>query len=133
MTTEAVDKGHQEWLNAMKANDAEALGRLVTADVVLLPPHQQPVAGRQGVIDWFGSVVQQARTVGVGILEREVIVAGEFAIERGAFTWNVAPTAGGSNFEDHGNWLAIWQRQSDGAWKVKRNIWNSTLPAPTMT
>jgi ketosteroid isomerase-like protein len=129
MSKEAIDKGHVDWLNAMKANDAEALGRLVTADVVLMPPHQPPVSGPQGVINWFGGVVKQARTVGVDIKEREVIVAGDFGIERGAFVWKVAPTAGGSPIEDHGSFLALWQRQPDGAWKVKRNIWNSTLPA----
>src|SRR5262245_10997609 len=123
MSKEAIDKGHVDWLNAMKANDAEALGRLVTADVVLMPPHQEPVAGPQAVINWFAGVVKQARTVEVDIPEREVMIAGDFGIERGAFTWKVAPTAGGSPIEDGGHFLAIWQRQPDGSWKVKRNIW----------
>lgn len=133
MSKEAIDKGHQDWLNAMKANDAQALGRLVTVDVVLMPPHQEPVTGPQEVINWFAGVVKQARTVAVGIPDREVIVAGDFGIERGSFTWKVAPTGGGSHIEDRGHFLAIWQRQPDGSWKVKRNIWNSTLPVPAMT
>ena len=37
---------------------------------------------------------------------REVIVAGDFGIERGSFTWKVAPVAGGSQIEDRGHsWL----------------------------
>jgi ketosteroid isomerase-like protein len=117
----------------MKANDAQALGRLVTEDAVLMPPNQPAVVGRAAVIDWFAGVVKQARTTGVGIPQREVIVAGDWAIERGSFTWKVAPTAGGAPIEDRGNFLAIYQRQTDGAWKVTRNIWNSTLPAPALT
>jgi ketosteroid isomerase-like protein len=133
MSKEAIDKGHEDWLTAMKTNDAEALGRLVAGDVVLMPPHQEPVTGPQGVINWFSAVVKQARTVAVGIQEREVMIAGDFGIERGAFTWKVAPTAGGSPVEDHGHFLAIWQRQPAGSWKLKRNIWNSTLPIPPGT
>jgi uncharacterized protein (TIGR02246 family) len=133
MTREGIDRGHYQWLEAMKANDPAALGRLVTNDVVLMPPHTQPVIGRQGVIDWFATVVSQARTTSVVIHQREVTLAGELAIERGSFTWRVASTPGGSEIDDQGSFLAVWQQQPDGSWKVQRNIWNSTLPLPAMT
>ncbi len=128
MSREAVDKGHEAWLRAMTTNDAAALGQLVTNDVVLMPPHQPAVSGRQGVVNWFTDVVKHARTVAVGVPEREVVVAGDVAIERGSFTWTVVPTGAASNVEDRGNFLAIWQRQADGSWKLMRNIWNSTAP-----
>jgi ketosteroid isomerase-like protein len=76
--------------------------------------------------------VKQVRTVAVDVSQREVIIAGDVAIERGSFTWKVTP-AGGSDVEDHGSFLAIWRRQPDGAWKLARNIWNSTLPLPAIT
>ena len=129
MSRDAVDKGHKSWLDAMTANDAAALAQLVTSDVILMPPHQPPVTGREGVVDWFSDVVKQARTVAVAVPQREVIVSGDVAIERGTFTWKVAPTASPSQIEDRGNFLAIWRRQADGSWKVERQIWNSTLPA----
>lgn len=133
MSRESIDKAHQAWLDAMKANDAQALGRLVTEDAVLMPPNQPAVVGRAAVIDWFAGVVKQARTTDVGVPQREVIVAGDWAIERGSFIWKVAPTGGGAPIEDRGNFLAIYRRQTDGPWKVTRNIWNSTLPAPAVT
>jgi ketosteroid isomerase-like protein len=133
MSRESVDSGHLQWLEAMKANDPVALARLVTDDVVLMPPHIQPVVGRQGVIDWFATVVSQVRTKSVEIRQREVTLAGEWAIERGSFTWKVTPAPGGSDIDDQGSFLAIWQRQPDGSWKVTRNIWNSTLPRLAIT
>jgi len=132
MTSEGVDNAHHLWLAAMEANDPAALGRLATADVVLMPPHDQPVVGQQAVVDWFSGIVSQARTKAVAILEREVIVAGDVAIERGSFTWTVAPV-GGSDIQDRGSFLAVWRRQPDGSWKVARNIWNSMLPLPAIT
>ena len=83
MSTEGVDKGHHQWLQAMETNDPAALGRLVTAEVVLMPPHSEAVVGRQGVVDWFAGVVAQARTKAVGVPRREVMLAGDLAIERG--------------------------------------------------
>jgi len=55
------------------------------------------------------------------------------AIERGSFTWKVAPAPGGAEIDNQGSFLAVGQQQPDGSWKVQRNIWNSTLPLPAFT
>jgi len=132
MSKEDVDNGHEQWLAAMRAGDAEALGRLVTEDTILMPPHQQSLVGRQAVIDWFSEVARQARTTAIDMTRREVTVAGDIAIEEGSFIWEMVATAGGSPIKDHGRVLATWKRQPDGSWKVAQNMWNSTLSLPTM-
>jgi ketosteroid isomerase-like protein len=128
MSRQAVEEGHAKWVAAMKANDSEAFGRIVTQDAVLMPPHQPPIQGRAGVITWFADVAKQARTTAVDVPEREIVEAGEIAIERGSFVWKLLPTGSTTEVEDRGNYLAVWQRQADGSWKVIRSIWNSTLP-----
>jgi ketosteroid isomerase-like protein len=128
MSRARVDKTHLAWLDAMKANDGRALGRLVTEDAVLMPPNEPVLVGRTAVVAWFENVVRQARTTGIDIPQREVIVTGDYGIERGSFVWKLSPASGGPPFEARGNFLAIYQRQADGEWKVIRNIWNSTLP-----
>jgi len=130
MSRERIDKTHFAWLDAMTANDAAALGRVVTDDVVLMPPNEQPLTGRAEIVDWFDGVVRQARTTSVDVPQREVIVSGDYGIERGSYVWTVSPAVGGSPIVLRGNFLAIYQQQSDGEWRVIRNIWNSTLPAP---
>ena len=130
MSRERIDKTHFAWLDAMTGNDAAALGRVVTEDVVLMPPNEQPLTGRAAIVDWFAGVVRQARTTSVDVPQREVIVSGDYGIERGSYVWTVSPVAGGSPIVLRGSFLAIYQQQSDGEWMVIRNIWNSTLPAP---
>ena len=49
MSRDRIDAVHLAWLDAMRTNDAEALGRLVTEDAVLMPPHEAPVAGGAGI------------------------------------------------------------------------------------
>ncbi len=128
MSRERIDKTHLAWLDAMKANDGGALGRIVTDDVVLMPPNEQPVVGRVSIVQWFDDVVRQARTSDVQVPDREVIVAGDYGIERGSYVWTINPP-NDSPLELRGNFLAIYHRETDGEWKVTRNIWNSTLPA----
>jgi ketosteroid isomerase-like protein len=127
MSREAVDAGHAAFLAAMKVNDAEALGRTVAENALFMPPHEPVVSGKQGIVAWMDAVNKQARTTEVTVSGREVIVAGDVATERGSFVWKLQ-AANGAAIEDRGNFLAIWQKQSDGSWKVASNIWNSTLP-----
>jgi uncharacterized protein (TIGR02246 family) len=132
MNTDAVDHAHEQWVEAMRSNDADALGRLVADDCILMPPHTVHVHGVKGVVDWFASVVQQVRTERVAIIEREVTRAGDVAVERVAFTWTVVPVTGGPPLEDRGSAVSIWRLQADGSWKMWRNIWNSMLPVAAL-
>jgi ketosteroid isomerase-like protein len=34
---------------------------------------------------------------------------------------------------DSGKYIEIWRKQSDGTWKLVRDIFNSDLPLPTPT
>ena len=45
------------------------------------------------------------------VAERNVIIAGDRAIEEGEFTLKVAPRDGGAAVEDRGRFMAIWERR----------------------
>ena len=128
MSHDAIDQIHEKFLAAMRANDPQALGRLVSRDAVFMPPDEPNVVGARGVTDWFGGVVKKARTTGVTVSNRHVVVSGDWAIERGEFRWRLSPVGSPTSTENHGNFVAIYHRDPDG-WKIKHNIWNSLAPA----
>jgi uncharacterized protein (TIGR02246 family) len=128
---EAIDRGHQAVLAALRANDCNALVPLLTDDVVFSPPNTPDAAGPEGVRAWCEPMVTQMKITGVTVTGREVTVAGDWAIEHGAFEWTVVPAAGGPEQREQGRFLAIWRRLADGSWKLSRDIWNSSVPAPT--
>jgi uncharacterized protein (TIGR02246 family) len=128
MSKDAVDAGHAAYLAAMKANDADALGRLLTETALFMPPNESNLVGKKAIVAWMDGVSKQARTTDVSVSGREVMVSGDLATERGSFVWKLQQP-GGAVIEDHGNYLAIWRKQPDGSWKAVNNIWNSTLPA----
>ena len=130
MSKEAVDKGDEQFLAAMKAGDAAALMAVLTDDVTFYPPHEPTRRGKQDVKAWAQQVFSAVKTQRISVSDRNVVVAGDWAFERGTFVWAVAPAGGGETTEDRGRFIAIWHRQSDGSWKAAHDIWNSSNPIP---
>jgi ketosteroid isomerase-like protein len=128
MSTLLIDEGHKRFLAAMRANDADALMAELTDDVIFMPPGQAPAVGKAAVRAWYEATMAEASTVKVSVPEREVVVAGDWGIERGRYVWGLVPAGGGSAFEVRGNFIAIWRPISDGVWKVSSDIWNSSDP-----
>jgi hypothetical protein len=64
--------------------------------------------------------------------ERDVTMAGEYAIERSLYEWTLRPKDGGSPIQDQAN-IGIWHRAGDGMWSETCGMWNSTRPVPAAT
>jgi len=126
----AIDKGHESFVAAMRASDCDAMLRVVADDAVFTPPNAPNAVGKEAIRSWCQGAFAQAKSSAVTISERQVTVAGDWAIEHGKFDWTLRPVAGGDSLRDRGNFLAIWRRQPDGSWKASRDIWNSLQPLP---
>jgi ketosteroid isomerase-like protein len=54
----------------------------------------------------------------------EVRVIGDWALDRGSFTFTVAPRSGGETSTETGKYLFLYSRASDGSRKIARAIVN---------
>ena len=56
----------------------------------------------------------------------DVITADSLAVERGHFTLKVVagPKAQYPSFEDRGNYVVLWRRESDGKWRA---VWDAPV------
>lgn len=59
---------------------------------------------------------------------REVRIVGDWAFEWGDYTIALHPVAGGPSVKDRGKYLAVYQREIGGSWRLARDIWNSSEP-----
>lgn len=125
MSKEAIDAGHERFLNAMRANDAAALMEELVDDVIFYPPGEDAARGKAAVRAWYEGVIAEATTEAVEVHDREVVISGDIGIEQGRYVWTLAPSGGGDSFTAAGHFIAIWRRDADGAWKVASDIWNS--------
>ena len=107
-----------------KRGDAAGLAALYTATGTLLPTGMEPIEGPAGIQAFW----QGAMNMGLAQLQlhtREVEELTGTAIELGHYALlgpNEQPV-------DQGKYLVVW-KEEHGQWKLHRDIWNSSLPAP---
>jgi uncharacterized protein (TIGR02246 family) len=124
-----VERATVAFHEALRTNDAETFLSFVADDVVMMPPGEAPVRGKDALRAWYAVFLSQYRTSSLTLGDREVFVGEGFAVEIGSFEWGLTPAAGGTPILDRGNYMQVWRRQPDGQWRFEREIWNSSAPA----
>jgi uncharacterized protein (TIGR02246 family) len=125
----AIKSVDKKFLAAMNAGDASTMLNLCADDIVIMPPNETAVTGREATGSWTQSFVDNI-TVDETWSSEEVVVFGDWAFSRGTWAGTNTPKAGGEAIQDNGKYLWILKRQSDGSWKYARFIWNSDNPPP---
>jgi uncharacterized protein (TIGR02246 family) len=60
--------------------------------------------------------------------EMEAKVSGNLGFTRGTYTLSMTPKAGGETSMFDGKYLTIFEKQTDGSWKIARDCFNSNVP-----
>jgi uncharacterized protein (TIGR02246 family) len=100
------------------------MAALYTESGQLLPPNSDFVTGRDAIHGFWQALFD----MGVGEVKLETVEVeshGDTAIEVGKYS---IYDAGGQEI-DAGKYVVIWKRE-DGQWKLHRDIFNSSRPAP---
>jgi uncharacterized protein (TIGR02246 family) len=128
---EAIDRVRDAHVAALNAGDAEAWAARFTDDGVQMPPNAPANVGRTMIGSWSQAFLDQFR-VQFALAVDEVRVLGEWAFERGEYTISLHPKAGGPSMRDMGKYITVYQRKPGDAWRMARDIWNSSNPPPGM-
>jgi uncharacterized protein (TIGR02246 family) len=110
---------------AFERNDTLVISSLYTDDAMLLPPNHEPVLGRDSIAAYWAPLLTPALKT-LHLETTEVGGAGDDVYEVGSYT---ILAADGST-TDRGKYVVLLKRQSDGGWRLYRDMWNSSLPAP---
>ncbi|MCL7452081.1 MAG: DUF4440 domain-containing protein [Anaerolineae bacterium] len=120
----AIEAANQVFMDAAGRGDAAGLAALYTAEGQVLPPNADIVSGGEALQGFWQAII--AMGVKGAVLETlEVEGHGDTAIEVGAY----ALSGEGGQMLDRGKYIVIW-KQEDGQWRLHRDIFNSSLPAP---
>lgn len=123
-----IDEGVAAWTAAVNRGDMAAVADLYTEDAMLMPPNGAALRGRDAVRTFFVEALSSLSPRDVKLSSDEVEVCGDSAYEVGRYQMTVQPS-GGAAMNDRGKYLVVWRRQSDGSWKIARDIFNSDLAA----
>ena len=127
--TADLDKAIAAFNEALRTNDAATFMSFVADEVVMMPPGEAPVRGKEALRAWYTAFLSQYRTSSLTLTQREVLVGEGFAVEMGSFEWGLVPAGGGASVVDRGSYMQVWKRQPDGQWRFAREVWNSSEPA----
>lgn len=119
----AIEASSRLWVETYNKNDWDALSNLFTPDAVLMPPNGPAVIGRAAIADW-----EQINESGFRIALDIAAIDGEgdAAYVHGRSCVFIPDGAGGYGV-DIGKFLEVRKRQSDGAWLMEADIFNSDL------
>lgn len=123
-----VEEATAAFHQALRSNDLETFMAYVAEDVLIMPPGEPPVRGRDAVRTWMTNFLAQYRTTSLTLGDREVVVGAGWAVELGTFDWALQPVPGGAVVADRGNYMQVWKEQADKTWRFSREIYNSSLP-----
>jgi uncharacterized protein (TIGR02246 family) len=121
---EVIEEGNQQWSIAFSTGDSAALAAMYTPNAQLFPMHSEVVSGREA-IQQFWQGVMASGVKGATLTTLEVDEQGETVYEVGQYELR----GEGHKVLDHGKYVVVWKR-TQGQWRLHRDIWNSTLPAP---
>ena len=121
---EAITTANENFMAAFKQGDAAGLAALYTENGQILPSQSDFVTGRSAIQEfWQGAMDMGTKSVKLETVDVEG--CGKTAYEVGKCTL----FADGEQMIDKGKYIVIW-KQEDGKWKLHRDIFNTSIPAP---
>ena len=127
----AINALRAKFQQVFNAGDASAVGNLYTVDAIAANNHQPSEIGRDAIAKATADLFAQFN-VKFELTAEETQTMGDFGYDRGRFTFALTPKTAGAPAPpvDEGRYLVILKKDTDGQWRVSRDIGNSSLPMP---
>src|SRR5882672_7954887 len=116
----AITAFNKRYLGSINDEDIKTLSSLTTDGHVMLMPGREPLVGKTANDEANGRAFEQ-----FDFAEEwhpiETVISGDLGFPRGTYTTTATPRAGGDARSISGNFLRIYQRQSNGEWRMTRD------------
>ncbi len=120
-----------QWSAAAAAKDVDKTVSYYSKDAIVLPPNKPVATTREAIRASWKEDIDSMISGSWKATRVEVAKSGDMAYVSGTFEWT-SKDATGKTINDHGKYLEVFKKQSDGSWKCTADCWNSDLPvAPT--
>lgn len=129
--TAGLGRLRETWIAAYDAGDGAAMEDLYVDDAVRMPYDAPAQVGKRAILDGYAaSFARRAMTRDLHFDVAEVEVAGDLAVERGAYREIMRPKSGGPRvLIEEGKYVTLAARGPDGAWRYRWSIFNRDAPA----
>jgi uncharacterized protein (TIGR02246 family) len=122
-----IEAFNAKFLEAHQRMDNAAIVGMWAEDGVSLLPETPAIAGRKAIAKFIDDVVKQMPGYHMRTMEltfQGIEVSGDWASEWATEHQIVDPPPGKPVFEGYGKMLLVLHKESDGIWRLKREMWN---------
>ena len=126
---DAVNALLEQVVKAFNAGDVDAFMDCFADDAVWMLPSQPAITGREAARTWYQDLFERT-AFDVTAHTEDLMVAGEWAYARRTYKGEAFRRAAGERISRSSKRISILHRQTDGAWKIAHDIWNSDTPPP---
>lgn len=126
----AIDSMMAAYITAVESGDTAAIAAILAEDVEVVFPTGPMRKGRADVMEAFSGMFTSTTITQLRRVDVQRTFSGDMAVETGAFSITLQPkgTSDAADITDRGYYLVVWERQSDGSWKMARAFNRSDSP-----
>jgi uncharacterized protein (TIGR02246 family) len=119
----AIERANNDWLPAMKRQDARAIAEVYADDGVFVLPSGDSVKGRAAIEQLMRDRFSRTGPVVGGTLKQDdLVAAGSMIYEWGHAEIAFGGTANLSASHVTARYLTVWRRDASGRWRIIRNL-----------
>lgn len=119
-----------QWSAAAGAKNLEKTVSFYSADDIVMPPNAPAATSSEAIRKgWQDLLASPGLVISWKTTKVEVAKSGDLACLSGTYELTMND-ASSKPVNDHGKYVEVWEKQSDGKWKCGTDIWNSDLLAP---
>jgi len=118
----AIHAAVKEWSGSAQAKDADKFSSFYAEDGVVMMEDAPDISGKAAIREAIGGMMQDPN-FSLSFAADKVVVArsGDLAYETGTYAMTLSDAKKQPSTEK-GNYVVVWQKQADGAWKVVRDV-----------
>ena len=127
----AIDSLNARVASWYDAGEADSAASIFAQDAWQMPPNMPPLVGRDSIRSFWTNALKTGKWH-FELKTDDVAASDSVAVERGHYSLKVTagPQAQYPSFEDHGNYIVLWRKESDAQWRVVWDAPVSTVPMP---
>jgi uncharacterized protein (TIGR02246 family) len=125
----ALRNNENRWNQDYAARDTDRILGHYANDAILFAPGMPPVSGKDAIRKIIKEMVADpAMSMKFQASKIDVAKSGDMAYTQGSYTMILTNPGTNRPFTDHGSFVAVYRKDSDGTWKAVSDIVTSELP-----
>ena len=122
----AIEEMNNIMEKAMVSDDANTISSFYASDIISLPDYKPALRGIDNVMaDYKKDLSDGFKYYSVDFKTNDLYGSGDLAVEVGDWMVSFKLPGNKEKMSDQGKYVVVWQKQSDGSWKIKTESWNT--------